>query len=73
MCDFQPGVAWNRRQTVLSDANPHHFTLPAIETANKDVAGYIHCTYAEDSKVSVRWWLEHGRLFTFGSCKNFGS
>ncbi|CAK9057311.1 Ankyrin repeat domain-containing protein 50 [Durusdinium trenchii] len=46
-----PNDAVKGIKTVLSDANPHHFTLPAIETANKDVAGYIHCTYAEEKKA----------------------
>ena len=51
MCDFQQPASSIRRQTGLSDANSQHFTLPAIKTANKEVAGYIHCTFSKEKKA----------------------
>ncbi|CAK9002256.1 unnamed protein product [Durusdinium trenchii] len=46
-----PNDAVGGIKTVLSDANSQHFTLPAIKTANKEVAGYIHCTFSKEKKA----------------------
>eukprot|EP00438_Fugacium_kawagutii_P027117 Skav234323 [mRNA] locus=scaffold3161:33595:34803:+ [translate_table: standard] len=50
----EAGDAVNAINTVVSGRNPHHFTLPLVETKSKEIAGYVHATYSpEKNEMSI--------------------
>eukprot|EP00438_Fugacium_kawagutii_P014560 Skav232303 [mRNA] locus=scaffold882:509544:510359:- [translate_table: standard] len=46
----EAGDAVNGIETVVSGKNPQHFTLPLVEMKTKNIAGYVHATYAPEKK-----------------------
>eukprot|EP00438_Fugacium_kawagutii_P031032 Skav235361 [mRNA] locus=scaffold3967:52441:53256:+ [translate_table: standard] len=50
----EAGDAVHAINTVVSGKNPHHFTLPLVETKTKNIAGYVHATYSpERNEMSI--------------------
>lgn len=48
-------------KNVLSGKNVTHFTLPLVEKATKEVAGYVHCTHEKENQKLTISHLKDGK------------